>query len=308
MSFLILAPTIRTQAWEKHLRALAPDLDLRVWPDIGDPDEVTFALCWKHPPGVLNLFKNLGCIASMGAGVDHVLSDPELPQVPVVRVVDPSMAQSMTEYLVLAVLYRMRQFDLYRIDQMQRTWRQRVPQQAATLRIGIMGLGQLGTHAARTFQALNFPVSGWSRTAKTMEGIDTFAGKSGFPRFLSDLGVLICLLPLTDETRGILNRETFAGLPDGAYLINSARGKHLVEEDLIAALDAGKLGGACLDVFRNEPLPEDHPFWARPEIVVTPHISSLTNPKDACPGIVENYRRMKSGRPLRYLVDREKGY
>ncbi|MGD8369061.1 MAG: glyoxylate/hydroxypyruvate reductase A [Desulfobacterales bacterium] len=308
MSFLILAPTVRTHAWEKQLRRLAPDLDLRVWPETGDPDEVLFVLCWRHPPGVLDRFPNLACIASMGAGVDHILSDPELPRVPIVRVVDPSMARSMTEYLLLAVLHRVRQFDLYRLDQMQRAWRQRVPAQAAATRIGIMGLGELGRHAARAFRSLEFPVSGWSRTPKTIEGVQTFAGEEGFGPFLSNLRVLICLLPLTDATRGILCRRTFAGLPDGAYLINSARGEHLIEEDLLEALDDGKVSGACLDVFRTEPLPGGHPFWGRPEIRVTPHISSLTNPKDVCPQILENYRRLLEGRSLLNLVDREKGY
>jgi glyoxylate/hydroxypyruvate reductase A len=214
----------------------------------------------------------------------------------------------MTEYLLLAVLNRTRQFDLYRRDQMTRTWHQRVPLQPDTLRIGIMGMGELGAHAARAFRFFQFPVSGWSRTAKTIEGVDTFAGKAGFRPFLSNLSVLICLLPLTDATRGILNRETFSGLPDGAYLINSARGAHLVEEDLLEALDEGKLSGACLDVFDTEPLPVEHPFWGRPDIVVTPHISSLTNPRAVCPQIVENYRRMAEGRPLIHQVDREKGY
>jgi glyoxylate/hydroxypyruvate reductase A len=308
MSLLILAPALRTHAWEKEIRKTAPDVDLRVWPDTGDPDEVNFALCWKHPHGVLNRFANLACIASMGAGVDHILADPELPRLPIARIVDPSMARSMTEYLLLAVLNRTRQFNLYRQDQMARTWHQRVPFQAAMLRIGIMGLGELGAHAAKAFGFFQFPVSGWSRTAKTIEGVDTFAGKAGFRPFLADLSVLICLLPLTGATRGILNRETFSGLPDGAYLINSARGAHLVEEDLLEALDTGKLSGACLDVFRTEPLPPEHPFWERPEIVVTPHISSLTNPEKVCPQIVENYRRMAEGRPLIHLVDREKGY
>jgi glyoxylate/hydroxypyruvate reductase A len=308
MALLLLAPTIRTHAWEKHLRASGPDIDLRVWPKTGDPDEITFALCWKHPHGVLGRFSRLACIASMGAGVDHILSDPELPPVPVVRIVDPSMARSMTEYLLLAVLYRMRHFDLYRRDQMQRAWMQRVPLSAESLRIGIMGLGHLGRHAAQAFRFLRFPVSGWSRTEKRIEGVDTFAGQQGLGPFLSNLGVLICLLPLTDTTRGILCRRTFAGLPDGAYLINSARGAHLVEADLIEALDAGRLSGACLDVFDREPLPDDHPFWGRPEILVTPHISSLTNPKSVCPQIVENYRRLQAGRPLINLVDSEKGY
>jgi len=308
MAFLILAPSSRTSAWEKEIRKAEPDLDLRVWPDTGDPDEVTFALCWKHPPGVLNRFSNLKCIASMGAGVDHLLQDPALPEVPIVRVVDPSMARSMTEYLLMAVLFRMRQLDRYWQDQLQRTWHPRVPEQAASVRIGIMGLGQLGSDAARAFFSLRFPVSAWSRTPKTVEGIDTFCGEAGFAPFLSGLRVLICLLPLTDRTRGILNRHTFEMLPDGAYLVNSARGEHLVEEDLLAALNSGKLSGACLDVFHTEPLPREHPFWGRPDITITPHISSLTNPKAVCPGIVDNYRRMKSGLPLRHLVDRQRGY
>ena len=308
MPILILAPAMRTRAWEKQLAICEPGLDLRVWPDTGSLEDVTFALVWNHPPGALGRFPALGCVASMGAGVDAILADPELPDVPIVRIVDPSLSRSMAEYLLLAVLGWIRQMDRYREDQPRRRWRPRIPRSPADVRVGIMGLGQLGAHAAAAFQRMGFVVSGWSRTPKTLAGVDTFCGPEERDRFLSDLDVLVCLLPLTDRTRGILNREVFGKLPQGAFLVNTARGGHLVEKDLLAALDTGQLAGACLDVFRTEPLPEDHPFWAHPKIAVTPHISSLTNPKAVCPQIIDNYRRLKTGRPLRNLVERGRGY
>jgi glyoxylate/hydroxypyruvate reductase A len=309
MALLILAPDIKVNSWVKHLSRLDPGIDIRVWPEVGNVDDVTFALCWNHPPGEFNKYKNLKCIASLGAGVDHIMRDPDLPAgVPITRVVEHCMAQSMSEYAVLGVLNYCRQFDSFRTDQSQKKWRPRIPLMAADMRIGIMGLGQLGKDAAKKLSYLGFPVSGWSQTPKDIAGVRCLAGDEALDDFLSQARILICLLPLTPKTKGILNQKTFNKLPAGAYVINIARGQHLIEKDLLAALDSGQLDGACLDVFEAEPLPEDHPFWSHPKIIVTPHISSITYPKAVAPQIIENYQRTKTGSPLLHAVDAKRGY
>ena len=309
MALLIVTPDMKTASWVKYLSALDSAIDIRVWPEVGDADDIEFAFCWNHPQGEFKKYKNLKCIASLGAGVDHIMRDPDLPaNVPVTRVVEPSMAQSMSEYAVLVILNYCRQFDLYRSDQSQKKWQPRIPLLAADMGIGIMGLGQLGQDAAKKLGHLGFPVTGWSQTPKEIEGVTCLVGEEAFDDFLSRTRILICMLPLTPKTRGILNHETFYKLPTGAYVINVARGQHLIEKDLLAAVDSGQLDGACLDVFEMEPLPEDHPFWGHPKIIVTPHISSLTYPKAVAPQIVDNYHRMKSGKALLHRVDIKRGY
>ena len=309
MAFLIIPTDIKVSSWIKHFSMLDPGIDIRIWPEVGDADDIEFAFSWNHPHGEFKKYKNLKCIASLGAGVDHIMDDPDLPAgVPVTRVVEPSMAQSMSEYAVLGVLNYCRQFDFYRADQSRKKWQPRIPLLAADMRIGIMGLGQLGKDAAGKLSALGFPVSGWSRTPKNIEGIDCLAGEAAFYEFLSQVRILICMLPLTPATKGILNQNTFDRLPSGAFVINVARGAHLVEEDLLAALDAGQLSGACLDVFATEPLPSDHPFWDHPKITVTPHISSITFSREVAPQIIDNYRRSQKGQPLLNIVNTERGY
>lgn len=309
MALLIIAPNLNVTSWVKHLSALEPGIEIRIWPEVLEAGEIEFALCWHHPQGELAKYENLKCIASLGAGVDHVMCDPDLPDgVPVTRVVEHSMAQSMSEYVVLSVLNYCRQFDAYRSDQNQRRWHPRRPRLAEDTHIGIMGQGQLGADAAKKLRALGFTVSGWSRTPKNIDGVQCFAGEDEKETFLSRSQILICLLPLTPSTKGILNRKTFDQLPKDAYVINVARGQLLDENDLIEALDSGRLAGACLDVFEVEPLPEDHPFWGHPKIKVTPHISSITFPKAVAPQIIENYRRAKTGRPLLNVVDPKRGY
>ncbi len=309
MAILLIPTGMKAATWIKHLTAVDPDLDIRVWPDAGNPDDIELAMVWNHPLGCLRSFRNLRCIASLGAGVDHILRDPDLPEgIPITRVVHPSMSQSMTEYVVLAVLNYCRHTDAYRDDQAGKQWRPRIPLLAQETGVGIMGLGQLGGHAARMLARLGFQVAGWSRRPKRIEGIRCYAGATEQDAFLASTRILVCLLPLTPETRGILARGLFAKLPAGAYLINVARGAHLVEEDLLAALASGQLSGACLDVFEEEPLPPGHPFWEHPQIRITPHISSLTNPKAVVPLLVDTYHRLKAGRPLQHVVDRARGY
>ena len=214
----------------------------------------------------------------------------------------------MGEYVLLAVLRHHREFDRFEREQRARNWAYSFPPQAADRPVGIMGLGELGASAAKLLSAQGFPVLGWSRTPKAIEGVTSYAGRGELHAFLHRSQILVCLLPLTAETRGILDAETFDGLPHGACVINVARGDHLVEADLLAALDSGHLAGATLDVFRTEPLPVDDPLWRHPKVLITPHVASYSLPATAADGVVDNVRRALAGQPLRHQVDRARGY
>lgn len=309
MSITIFSQGRNTNRWADALREKRPDLDVRTYPDTAAADEVEFALAWNHPQGVFKAFPNLKCIASTGAGVDHILRDPELPEgVQITRIVDENLTQDMGMFVTALVLNHMRGLHEYKEAQCDHTWKQRSYLRTSDVVIGVMGLGELGSHAAQQLSKLGFKVHGWARSAKLMEGVGTFAGPEELEAFLSSSNILICLLPLTKQTADILNKDTFSKLPKGAYVINVARGEHLVDEDLIGMLDSGHLSGASLDVFREEPLPEDHPFWEHPLINVTPHIASITNPASAVSQILENYDRMRQGEPLINVVSQTKGY
>ncbi len=299
-------PVAWRRALEEHLGA---GLDFRVWPDAGAAAEVDVAVVWKPPPGMLAGFANLKLIASLGMGVDHIFADPKLPQgVKVARIVDPDLVAQMSEYVLHAVLHRHRMFDVYEGFQRQGKWQQIRPPVTAEKRVGIMGLGEIGADAAGKLAGLGFAVAGWSRSAKSIAGIESFHGADGFAPFLARSDIVVCLLPLTPATEGVLDRRAFAAMPAGGYVINAARGGHVVEEDLLAALDSGQIAGAALDVFATEPLPEDHPFWRHPKVRLTPHVAGLTRPETAARQIAENIRRAHAGQPLLNLVDPEAGY
>jgi glyoxylate/hydroxypyruvate reductase A len=307
---LLFRSTVDSAArWQAALGQLAADLDMRVWPDIGDPGEIDYALVWRPEPGLLAALPNLRLILSLGAGIDHILRDPQLPaEVPIVRLVDPYLTDAMSEYVVLRVLALHRRDLDYRAQQQAGIWRELPQKNAGERPVGILGFGEIGHDAGRRLAALGFPVSGWSRSEKTVAGFRIYAGVDGLPRLLAGSEILVCLLPLTAATEGILCARSFAALPRGAGLVNAGRGGHLVEDDLIPALDAGQLSGAALDVFSEEPLPPGHPFWRHPRITVTPHIAGTTNPTTAAAIVLENIRRCEAGRPLLNEVDRTKGY
>ncbi|HEY9889728.1 MAG TPA: glyoxylate/hydroxypyruvate reductase A, partial [Candidatus Obscuribacterales bacterium] len=279
MSLLIIAPTKDPTPWTIALHQQDPTLAVQVWPHEGDRTQVEFALCWQQPPDIWRNYPNLRCISSLGAGVDHLLGDATLPpDVPVVRLIDPLLAQSMFEYICTAALNHLREFDRYQAQQATATWEPRSPRSISATTIGLMGLGALGCYAAPRLAAVGFNVVGWARSPKHLPGIHSYVGPSELSAFLARSQILVCLLPLTPATEGILNLDLFQQLPPAAYLINPARGAHLVEADLLTALAAGYLSGACLDVFHQEPLPADHPFWPHPALRVTPHCASLTDP------------------------------
>lgn len=309
MTLSIVCTDRDTGPWAAALTACDPSLDIQIWPNEACKADVQFAVCWNHPEGVLKAYPNLRCICSMGAGIDHLLRDAALPDhLPVVRLVDPQLSQSMSEYICTAVLYFFREFDRYQQQQKKALWLQQPLRPMARTGVGIMGLGVLGSFAADRLSAMGFNVTGWSRSKKKIPGVTTYAGDIERDAFLARADILVCLLPLTEKTAGILNFELFSRLPKGACLINASRGGNLVEEDLIPALNQGLLRGACLDVFKHEPLPEDHPFWAQDNIIITPHCSSITDPESVAPQIVQNYRNLKAGLPLMNQVDIRRGY
>jgi len=310
VSLLFISEWDAKDIWRKRLTSLMPELSFNAYSDGDyDPAAIDVALVWKPPPGVMAGLPNLRLIASLGMGVDHIFADPQLPAgVPVTRIVDADLIDRMAEYVVHAVLHYHREQDRFDADQRARRWEPGYLPHAGERTVGILGLGAIGSDCARKLGVLNFRVAGWSRSPKSVDGVDCFAGNGALPDFLGRCDYLVCLLPLTDETRGILNRETLTLLPEGAVVINAARGGHVVDADLIAALDSGHLAHAHLDVFDPEPPPEDHPFWSHPKVRMTPHVAGITNPDTAAHQIVENLRRLEAGRPLINQVDPVRGY
>lgn len=305
MAILFKSTPASTARWRPFLTAAWPARDL---PDIGDRAAIDYALVWHPEPGLLASLSNLRLIVSLGAGVDHILHDPALPDVPILRLVDPHMTDAMSEYVVLQVLRLHRQDPLYRAQQTAADWREHAQKNAAARPVGILGFGQLGQDAARKLAALGFDVAGWSRSRRAVPDVVTYAGADGLDALLVRSEILVSLLPMTPETEDILDARLFARLPRGAAVVNAGRGRHLVEADLLAALDSGQLSAAVLDVFREEPLPPAHPFWHHPRIVVTPHVAAETHPPTAAAIIARAIDDFEAGRPLAHLVDRRRGY
>ncbi|AHM58582.1 phosphoglycerate dehydrogenase-like oxidoreductase [Flammeovirgaceae bacterium 311] len=313
MSLVIIAPSKNnTDFWQRRLqeelKAKGEDVKVEIWPEVENPDKVLMAVTWKHPQESLYAYPHLKVVSSMGAGVDHILKDQHLPlHWHIVRIVDEQLTRGMSNYLLAAVLnYHKQMLHFYKLQQAHRWGYSETPEIA--LQPGILGLGELGRDIALKLKALGFQVSGFSRTSKAIMGVNTFSGEDELESFLQQSNLLICLLPLTQDTRNYLNLEFFRKCKKGSYLINVARGSHLVEEDLITALDEGQLAGATLDVFRQEPLPKEHPFWDHPKVFITPHIASVTNPDAAIPQVAENYIRMLQDKPLLNKIDRTAGY
>jgi glyoxylate/hydroxypyruvate reductase A len=315
MAFLIAAST-RAHLFSRALRAQEPGLDLRVAPDLGSVTDIEYALVWNPPHGLLRTLPNLQLIVSVGAGVDGILSDLELPDVPIVRYVDPDLTGRMVEYIVLHVLYHHRRMSEFRELQASRRW-QYLPEPAAQeVRVGIMGLGVLGSAAAKGLGAFGYRVHGWSRAPKSVENVTCFAGAGELDSFLAATDILAVLLPLTAETRGIINRAllrklSLAGrakeLP-GPVLINAGRGGLQIDADILAALETGELYAASLDVFETEPLPQASPLWSHPHLVLTPHNAAESVPAAIVRYALEQVQRQRRGERLPYLIDRRQGY
>jgi len=304
-----VAPDEDAAHWLPGLRAALPEDRFFAWPETGDAERVEVALVARPPAGALARFRRLKLIQSLWMGVDGLLADATLPRgVPLARLVDPGMLAAMCETVLARVLDWHRDLYRYRAQQAEGLWRKLPQLMAADRMVGVLGLGELGRHVAVRLLQLGFRVSGWSRRQREVEGVDCFSGPEGLDALLARCGALVCLLPLTEETRGILNARAFALLPEGACLINVARGAHVVDADLLAALDAGRLAHAYLDVFDPEPLPAGHSYWRHPRVSVTPHVAALTEPRTALARVVENLERLRRGEPPFGLVDRAAGY
>lgn len=309
MSLLLIAPNRDMRRWKNALLNVDSNLDVEIWPNVGNNQRVQFAVTWRHPKHVLARYPNLKAISSLGAGVNHILEDETVPEkIPLCRVVSPSLTRQMKEYVFAAVLNHQRNWLTYHRQKKQGLWQEHHHTAARDISIGVMGLGALGKPIATALATFGYQTAGWARSGKKIDGVQTFSGADELDNFLGRTSILVCLLPLTDETKGILDLDVFKKLQHPGYLINVARGDHLVEEDLIYALDKNWMAGACLDVFSEEPLPEKHPFWNRPNVMITPHISSITQPDEVAEQIADNYKRVLSGIEPEHMVDRTKGY
>ncbi|MDD9927113.1 MAG: glyoxylate/hydroxypyruvate reductase A [Rhodospirillaceae bacterium] len=306
---LIMKPDLEhARAWSDVFTDAMPEMPVRDWSAPGDKADIEFAFVWAPEPGALREFPNLKCIFSIGAGVDHLLKDPDLPDgVPIVRMVEPELTQGMSEYVTMHVLRYHREVPALEQQQRDKVWHELIAPTAPSRKVGILGLGVLGQDCARVLHALKFDLASWSRTPKQVDGVQSFHGADGLDPFLARTEILVCLLPLTAETEGILNRDLFAKLPRGAALINAGRGGHQVEADILEALDNGQLSGATLDVFRTEPLPTDSPFWTHPKVTLTPHIASVTQQVSAIEQVVAHIRRIQAGEAPLQTVDRDLG-
>lgn len=313
-AFVFITPTWDAKAWAGAMQAAMPGRDIRIWPEMGNVSDIAYAAAWLPPPDVVKSLPNLKVIFSLGAGVDAILADATLPsEVPIVRVNDPDLTNRMSEYIVMHCLIHMRQ--QRRLDQQQRenAWRGFEQHAASAMTVGVMGLGVLGTNAATKLKIMGFRVIGWSRSRKSIAGVDCYAGESELDRFLAETDILVSLLPATPETDGILNRGLFRKLsrkgPFGAaILINAGRGRQNNEADIIASLDAGELYAATLDVFRTEPLPTGSRFWSHPKVTLTPHNAADSDPATICAYVAAQIISYESGQPLQNLVDRSRGY
>lgn len=309
MAILIIAPNRNTDQLKTYLQANLPEVAVYNDPAKAPAEQVEMAILWKQPPGILRQFPKLKAIHSLGAGVDHLITDPSIPlHLPIARIVDEQLTEGMRRYVLMAVLNIHKNLLFHFRQQAKRSW-SGLAMAETPLQIGVLGMGTLGEAVARDLHYLGFTVWGYANTAKEIPGIPCYSAEQNeLPVFLKQVNTLICLLPLTEETRDILNRQFFAQLPKASYLINVGRGAHLVEEDLLWAFEQGYLAGAYLDVLRKEPLPADHPFWTHPDIVLTPHIASVTNQENAARQIAENYQRIQKGLLMKNQIDRQKGY
>ena len=310
MKFLFLSGADKASDWRDAILQHFPDAGFDVWPDeIGDKADYDYAIVWRPPTGVLRTFPNLKGILSLGAGVDGILSDTELPDdVPVVRMVDRCLTEGMSEYVLYWVIHYHRRMHVYLNWIANGTWKLLRQIDTRERKVGFLGLGELGSDAAQKVAALGFDVAGWSRTEKSVPGVTSYFGPDGLKPFLNRTEILVVLLPLTDATRGIVDKELLGELPERSYLINCARGPHVVDADLLAALDAGRIEAATLDVFHEEPLPADHPYWTHPKVQITPHMASLTVASSAADWMAENVRLIEAGEPPRNRIDVKRGY
>lgn len=307
MAILILLNQVDPTLLEQHLKSHPDCPEVRIYPDVGDPNDIDCVIVWKHNEGILNDFPNLKLIASYGAGVENILSDPALPQgVPITRFVDDTLSDQMAEFVLGAILNHRLHLTHYRELQAAGSWRPKEFSKGKN--VTILGMGELGTTTAKLLHNNGYCVVGWSRSKKNIDGLTSYFGDDQLITSVNDADIIVCLLPLTPETQSILNEPLFNGAKKGAFLINVGRGDHLNENDLMEAIYQEQLSGALLDVFQTEPLQQDHPFWRHPKIHITPHISSPTDKEKVARQILNNFHRMLVGETLLNQVDPKRSY
>jgi len=306
MRIALCCTDTKTGPWIEGLQSLLPEAQVDEWQP-GAP-QADYAVVWAPPQQFLDEQRGLKGLFNIGAGVDALVKLRLPPNAMVVRLDDAGMSVQMAEFVCHAVIRHFREFPAYERDAAEGKWGYRRPRLRADFPVGVMGLGVLGQRVAQAVAGFEFPVAGWSRTPREVPGVRCYAGEAELSAFLAATRVLVCLLPLTAETQNILNRESLSRLQPGGYVINVARGGHLVDADLLALLDSGHLAGAALDVFRTEPLPADHPFWSHPKVTVTPHMSARTLREESVAQIVHKIRALERGEPIAGVVDRQRGY
>lgn len=305
--WVIIAPEAEINKWTAAFLVLNPQLFLEVGPQVKDPETVDVLLLWNHPKGCLTPFTNVKVYYSLGAGVDHLLSDDSIyNSIPICRIVDPLLSFSMTNYILFAVLYYQRRWDKYLADRQRKHWDHDAPSEEK-ITIGVLGLGSLGSDAAKKLKDLGFEVIGYSPSRKEIPRIKTYE-EGELETFLKRCNVLVCTVPYTDKTHGLLSMSLFRKLPPKTYLINVSRGHVQVEEDILKALESNYLSGAFLDVFEREPLPTSSPLWEHPKVQITPHIASITNPQAGVKQICENIIKLQNGDLPDFRVNPSKGY
>lgn len=308
MRVLHLGPTERGESWRDAIAAALPEVRLELWPHFENPQDIRHVVAWTLPDEVIAALPDLEVLFSVGAGIDQ-LDTARLPEnLRIVRMIEPGITETMADYVAMATLMLHRDLPFHLSEQRAGRWTWRTAAPAHECRVGVMGLGELGRAALAKLALHGFRLSGWSRLAHHVDGVECFAGEQGLAPFLAQSDILVCLLPLTDDTRRILNRKIFAAMPRGARLLNVARGGHLAQEDLLEALDSGQLEAAMLDVTDPEPLPASHPFYSHPAILLTPHVAGITRTGSAVHSLIDNLRCLIEGRPLAGEVDRDRGY
>lgn len=310
MKVVIVSPgRSNLDQWVTALEQASPDLEVEVYPEDTKPEETEFILTWNPPEDIFERYPNLKVLSSMGAGINHILKNPNLPEdVAITKVNDANLKYDLSIFALTLVLDHLRNMPKYYHAKQQKNWNPSGYWRPEDKMVGIIGLGSIGQEVGEKLVQNNFTVKGWSRSEKNIDNIESFHGNDQLGEFLSCADIAICTLPLTEETAGILDKSLFEKLPDGAYLINLGRGSQLEENDLWEALDSGELSGAALDVFDDEPLPEDHPFWTHPKITITPHTASITDPESISKTLAENAKRLEKGEELLDRISVKRGY
>lgn len=308
MSILVVRQDEKISDWVSALQQCDPEIPIIDYRDSHQPSDVKMMLVWKQPQGIFSTYPNLECVSSMGAGVDFIFEDPSYrKQIPMTRVVDPLLVSDMEEFVSAQIYNYLKGLHIYTGNMQQALWEQKPYLRKSDVSIGILGLGVLGSATAMSLSKQGFKVQGWSQSQKKIEGVRCY-DDTALDVFLSQSDILVNLLPLTPQTRGILNANLFSKLPKGSFLIQVARGPHLEEKDLLEALDQGQISGAALDVFSQEPLDKNHPFWTHKKVLITPHCASISAPSSVAPQIIDNYKRLLKAQTLLNQVDTVKGY